>query len=82
MRKARGRVGILEGSGVVVARPRHRRRDLRKEQRGHNDGVAAFLDLREDRQAFRVALFMRIERVHEDARVNRVPKMAGLSSSL
>ena len=65
---------ILERADAVVARASHGRRDLCQEQRGDNDWIPGFLYCREDRQALRMPFFVRIERVHEDTRVDGVPR--------
>jgi len=77
MGKGRRRVCILKRAGLVVACPSHSRSDLREQQRGHDQRIVAVLHRGEDRQALRVALFVWVERVHEDARVNRVPQSPG-----
>lgn len=73
VRKACSSPCIPKRAGAVVARASHGRRDFRNEKRRYDHGVAAFLDLREKLQALGMPFFVRIERVHEDTRVDGVP---------
>jgi hypothetical protein len=79
VRKRGSRIRILKRTGVVMAGASHSRRNLREQQRRDDDRVASLLNRREDGQALGVALFVWIERVDEDARVNRVPEVRGTS---
>jgi hypothetical protein len=75
VREACRGVGVLNSACAVIACPGHSGCDFRQQERGDDDGIAVFLNCRENRQTLGVAIFMRIERVHEHAGVNGIPRM-------
>ena len=77
VRKGGRRVRVLQCADPILARASHSRRHFRQQQRRHDDRVGFFLNAGEERQAVRVAVFVWVERIHEDARINRIPRMTG-----
>ncbi len=73
MREVRRCVCELERAGVVIAHASHSRRDFGQKQRRDNDWIAGFVYRGEDRQALGMSVFVRIECVHEDTRVDGIP---------
>lgn len=76
VRESGSRGGVTESAGAVVTRSSHGRYNFRQKQRRHNDWVAACLDPGEDCKALQVTFFVRIERVHKNTRVDRIPLVA------
>lgn len=76
VRESGGRVGVTESAGTVVARSSHGRYNFRQKQRRYDDRVATSLDRGEYCQALQVTFFVGIERVHKNARVDRIPLVA------
>lgn len=74
MRKAGRRERIPQGAGQIAGRSSDGRRDLWNEQRRHQNRIAVVLNQGQPPQALRVTVFVWIERVDEDARVDRVTR--------
>ncbi len=81
MRKCGCRVSVLQSADGVVAGTSHGGGDFGNEKRGHNYRVASFLNSSKDLEALGMASFVRIERIHEHARVYGVSETPRVSPS-
>ncbi len=81
MRKCGGRVRVPQGADGIVAGTSHCGGDFGNQKRGHNYRIAAFLNRSEDLEALGMASLVRIERIHEHARVYGVAETSRAGSS-